>query len=119
MRKKIVAGVALAVLLGFSTNGANAGGIIDENTRDFSKFTCSDLLEDVADDIKKGKSAEEAAGMNMMMVAMWIDGYLSHETGDTKTTLDGIGNMISAVGKTCDKRSKQKVLDIVKRALGH
>ena len=87
MRKNVIAGLALAAALGFSVNSAGAGGIIDENTRDFTKFTCKDLLDDVADDIKKGKSPDEAAGMNMIMVAMWIDGYLSHETGDTQTTL--------------------------------
>lgn len=119
MRKKLIAGAALAVTLGFSVNNAGAGGIIDENTRDFTKFTCSDLLEDVADDIKKGKTPEEAAGMNMIMVAMWIDGYLSRETGDTQTTISGITDMVNAVGNACKKPSKRTVLDVVKTSLGH
>ena len=119
MRKLLMASAALVVVLGMSVNAANAGGRIDENTRDFTEFTCKDLLDDVADDIKKGKSPEEAAGMNMIMVAMWIDGYLSHETGDTHTTLTGIMAMINAVGKVCDKPSKKLLLDIVKQALGH
>ena len=119
MRKNVIAGLALAAALGFSVNSAGAGGIIDENTRDFTKFTCKDLLDDVADDIKKGKSPDEAAGMNMIMVAMWIDGYLSHETGDTQTTLSGITDMITAVGNACSKPSKRTVLEVVKAALGH
>ena len=57
--------------------------------------------------------------MNMIMVAMWIDGYLSHETGDTQTTLSGITDMINAVGNACSKPSKRTVLEVVKAALGH
>ena len=44
MRKTLIASLALAVTLGFSANSAGAGGRIDENTRDFTKFTCKDLL---------------------------------------------------------------------------
>ena len=119
MSNKLVASLAFAAALGFSVSSAGAGGIIDENTRDFTKFTCKDLLDDVADDIKKGKTPEEAATMNMIMVAMWIDGYLSHETGDTRTTIAGITDMVKAVGETCSKPSKKVVLDVVKTALGH
>ena len=119
MSKGLMAGLAFAVAIGFAATSASAGGIIDENTRDFTKFTCKDLLDDVADDIKKGKSPEEAASMNMIMVAMWIDGYLSHETGDTRTTIAGITEMVNAVGSACTKPSKRVVLDVVKTALGH
>ena len=119
MRKGLLAGMALALLLGLSANGARAGGKIDENTIDFSKLTCKELLDEVADDIKKGKPADEAAGMNMLMAAMWIDGYLSHETGDTQTTQQWIHDILDAIGNACKKPSKQTLMQVVRDSVKH
>ncbi len=117
MGKNMLAGAVLAVALGLSAGQVRAGGVIDDNTIDFSKLTCDELMNEIRNDIKKGKSPEEAAGMNMMMAAMWIDGYLSHESGDTRTTLSWLGDVMTAIGDNCDKSPKTPLLKIVKSSL--
>lgn len=119
MRKGLVAGVALAVMMGLSAPAARAGGKIDDNTIDFSKLTCEELIAEIADDIKKGKSVEEATMMNVLMAAMWIDGYLSHETGDTKTTAQWVQEVVGAIDSGCQQTPKKAVLQIVKASMKH
>ncbi|CAK0764379.1 putative Acid stress chaperone HdeA [uncultured Gammaproteobacteria bacterium] len=119
MRKGFVAGAVLAMMLGISVPRAQAGGKIDDNTIDFSKLTCEELVAEIADDIKKGKSAEEASMMNVLMAAMWIDGYLSHETGDTKTSVQWVQEVVIAIDNGCQSSPKKPVLQIVKAAMKH
>ncbi len=119
MRKSMIVGLTLAASFWVFGSCADAGGIIDDNTRDYSKFTCRDLIEDTADDIKKGKSPEESATMNMVAVVMWAHGYLARESGNTEVTLKELGGMMGAVGETCKKPSKNVIVDIIRGALGN
>ena len=119
MRKRVAAGAVLAVMLGLAAPTAQAGGKIDDNTIDFSKLTCEELVAEIADDIKKGKSVEEATMMNVLMAAMWVDGYLSHETGDTQTTIQWVQEVVGAIDRGCQSSPKKSVLSIVRAAMKH
>ena len=66
---------------------------------DMAKYTCADLMAEKNDD----------AGM----VLVWIDGYLSGKTGDTRMDMKFLNELATEVGKTCANGGKKKVLDIV------
>ena len=104
--------LAAAVLLGPAPG--IAGGKINDTTIDYSLLTCAELKAEIDSDIKKGTSADEASALNIIAAAMWIDGYLSHETGDTTTSQDWISAVIQAIGESCPKSPNRSILNIVK-----
>ena len=116
MKNLFAAAFVSVSFVAFTNVPANAGGIIDENTRDFSKLTCAELLADIADDVKKGQPQEQATMMAVISSAMWIDGYLSHETGETKTTQQWLGSVAGTIMSTCAKGGDKAILDIVKES---
>ncbi len=119
MLRTIIISVAMSLLVGFSGGVAGAGGIIDDNTRDYAKFTCKDLLVDTADDIKKGTSKEEAAKLNLIAVVMWAHGYVSQGSDNTEISIQDLGQAMIAVGTACKKPTNMVIVDIVRQATGH
>jgi len=116
MKGLFTAALVSAAFVAFVNVPANAGGIIDENTRDFSKLTCAELLADIADDIKKGHPQDQATMMAVISATMWVDGYLSRESGDTKTTQQWLGSVAGAIMSTCANGGDKAILDIVKES---
>jgi len=112
-----LAALTLTALIALAPGASRAGGIIDNNTLDYSKLTCAELQTLIEDDVKKGQKQDEAGMINIIAAAMWIDGYLSHETGDTTTSQEWLLSIIQTIGDTCPKSPKRSVLAIVRASM--
>jgi acid stress chaperone HdeB len=64
---------------------------------DMKALTCKELLEMEADD--------------MGTMLMWLDGYLSGVTGDTKFDSDQFGSFAGSLGEHCAKNPSDTVVD--------
>jgi len=96
MNKTMLMTLILALLLAFPL-AASAG---KKNVSfDMANYTCAELLKEKDDD----------AGM----LLVWIDGYLSGKTGDTRVDMKFLGELATEVGKACAKSGRKKVLDVV------
>lgn len=96
MRAFLLTTLTLTLLLSFPLF-ASAGK--KNISFDMAKYTCGELLKEKDDD----------AGM----LLVWIDGYLSGKTGDTRVDLKFLGELATEVGKACGQNSKRKILDVV------
>lgn len=64
---------------------------------DMQDLTCKELLEMESDD--------------MGTMLMWLDGYLSGVTGDTKFDSDQFGSFAGSLGEHCATNQSDKVVD--------
>ncbi|MDD1608077.1 MAG: HdeA family protein, partial [Methylococcaceae bacterium] len=64
---------------------------------DMQDLSCKELIE----------MDEETMGIMLM----WLDGYLSGVTGDTKFDSDQFGNFAGSLGEYCAKNPTEKVVD--------
>ena len=67
---------------------------------DMGKFTCGDLMK---------LNGEEGA-----MVYFWLDGYVSHMTGNNVIDMATIEADITALAEMCQKNPSMKILDMFK-----
>ena len=89
----------LVFALGFGiAEAANKGSGVD-----MGKYTCGDLL------------AEDEEGV--AYVLMWVDGYLSCETGDLTMDEKWITEMASTIREECsgEENKDKKLMSIVKK----
>ncbi len=68
---------------------------------DMEEYTCRDLMQEKAEDIG--------------LVLMWVDGYLSCETGDLKMDEDWIQEMAETIGNACQNDPDAYLIDIVEK----
>jgi hypothetical protein len=68
-------------------------------TFDMSRYTCGELLQ--------------AKDEDMGMLLVWIDGYLSGRTGDTRVDMNFLNELALEVGKACAQDGTRKLLDLV------
>ena len=95
--------VVIAVILGLLVfvHGAEAGKQMKK--MDMGALTCEDFLTGVAE------SGDDPATLAIVM--MWIDGYLSAQTGDTVINFDDLeANTLKLVGY-CKQHPKANMLD--------
>jgi hypothetical protein len=117
MKMKLISTAIIGtVLTALISTSAQSGGIIDENTRDFAKYNCGELINDVADDVKKGHPQDQAMMMAVISSVMWADGYISHETGETKTTQQWLASAAGAIVSICPNARDKIILDIVRES---
>jgi acid stress chaperone HdeB len=64
---------------------------------DMKELSCKELIE----------MDEETMGLMLM----WLDGYLSGVTGDTKFDSDQFGSFAGSLGEYCAKNPTEKVVD--------
>ena len=64
---------------------------------DMNDLTCKELIEMDED--------------SMGVLLMWLDGYLSGVTGDTRFDGDQFGSFAGSLGEYCAKNQNSKVLD--------
>lgn len=91
--KKFVAAAALAAA--FAMPAYAQGG-------DMAELKCSDLV---------AMKAEDAG-----VILFWIDGYVSHKTGNTAINFDGIKADGEKIGAYCGANPDAKVLEYVEAA---
>ena len=90
--KKLI--VIIAVLAFSSTAFAKK----EQNVKfDMKDTTCKELIE----------ADEDSAGV----ILMWLDGYLSGITGDTKFDSNEFGSFAGSLGEFCAKNPTAKVLE--------
>ena len=95
MKKSIVIVATLVSALAFSsTVFAKKEQAIKFDMKD---LTCKELLEMESDD--------------MGTMLMWLDGYLSGVTGDTKFDSDQFGSFAGSLGEHCAKNPSDKAVD--------
>lgn len=95
MKKSIVIVAALVSALAFSSSVfAKKEQVVKYDMQD---LTCKELIE------------MDAETMGMML--MWLDGYLSGVTGDTKFDSDQFGDFAGSLGKHCGENPADKVVD--------
>lgn len=91
MKKTLILVAALLI-------STNAFAKKEQNFKfDMNDLSCKELIE----------SDEETIGMMLM----WIDGYLSGVTGDTRFDSSQFTNFAGALGDYCAKNQNSKVLD--------
>lgn len=76
---------------------------VQAETVDLGKLTCSELIE-------IGGSDEDAASY----IVIWMDGYLSGVTGDTRFNDEGIGKFTEKLIAACGRSPDAKALDTAK-----
>jgi opacity protein-like surface antigen len=95
MKKLVLSAVAALAL---SSAAHAAGG-------DMAELTCKELI---------GVDAESAG-----VILFWIDGYLSHKTGNTQVDFDEIKKNGEKIGQYCAANPDAKVLEYVEGATAH
>ncbi|KHK01918.1 HdeA/HdeB family chaperone [Desulfovibrio sp. TomC] len=71
---------------------------------DFGAVTCKEFVMEIAD------ADEDSAGI----ILMWLDGYLSGVSGDTKLNWKTLETFSGALMEACAKKPGQKVLDVAR-----
>jgi acid stress chaperone HdeB len=95
MKKSMAVVVALVATVAFSSSAfAKKEQNVKFNMQD---LTCKELIE----------LDEDTAGIMLM----WLDGYLSGVTGDTRFDSDQFGSFAGSLGEYCAKKPAAKVLD--------
>ena len=70
----------------------------------FGAITCEEFIQDVA-------ASDEGS---IAAILMWLDGYLSGVSGDTRLNWDNLEGFSTKLMNGCAKKPKSKVLDIAK-----
>lgn len=70
----------------------------------FGSITCKEFLADIQ------KSDDDTVGI----IFMWLDGYLSGVSGDTKLNFDNLERFSGQLISSCSKKPGAKVLDVAK-----
>jgi len=73
---------------------------------DFGALTCKEFIQEMS------QTDAESAGV----VLMWLDGYLSGVSGDTKLNWKSLESFSGALMESCAKTPGKKVLDVAKAA---
>ncbi len=71
---------------------------------DFGAVTCKEFIGEIA------TSDEESAGI----ILIWLDGYLSGVSGDTKLSWKNLESFTTALMEGCAQKPARKVLDVAK-----
>lgn len=71
---------------------------------EFGAITCEEFIQEVA------ASDEDSIGI----VFMWLDGYLSGVSGDTRLNWKNLENFSAKLMNGCAKKPQTKVLDVAK-----
>lgn len=95
MKKSIVVVAALVSALAFSSSVSAKKE--QEVKFDMKDLTCKELIE----------MDEDTAGIMLM----WLDGYLSGVTSDTRFDGSQFGSFAGSLGEFCAKNPTEKVLD--------
>ncbi len=95
MKKTLIATLALA--------GCLALPIAQAESVDLGEMTCQELLDIGNDD-----------GDTASYIIIWLDGYLSGITGDTRFNDEGIGHFTEKLMAACGRSPDAKTLDIAK-----
>ena len=74
------------------------------NNINFGAITCEEFIHEVA-----GADEDSVA-----MVLMWLDGYLSGVSGDTRLNWNNLEGFSAKLMNGCAKKTKAKVLDVAK-----
>ncbi|MHC1791277.1 HdeA/HdeB family chaperone [Solidesulfovibrio sp.] len=96
--------VCTAVLLLAAAGPALAKKQQQPQDIDFGAITCKEFVLEIAD------ADEESAGI----ILMWLDGYLSGVSGDTKLNWKNLEGFSGALLDVCAKKPGKKVLDVAK-----
>jgi acid stress chaperone HdeB len=72
-------------------------------TIDLKTLSCQDLLQ----------IAEENTD-DAVFISVWLDGYLSGVTGDTKLSEDGFGMFVEKLQRACERSPSSLVLNVSK-----
>ncbi|WP_428561207.1 MAG: HdeA/HdeB family chaperone [Solidesulfovibrio sp. DCME] len=71
---------------------------------DFGAVTCKEFIAEIA------ASDEESAGI----ILMWLDGYLSGVSGDTKLSWKNLESFSTTLMEGCAQKPGRKVLEVAK-----
>ncbi len=82
----------------------SAGYAKAEDSIDFGTISCSEFIQDLS------TSSEDDAAL----ILMWLDGYLSGVTGDTKLRFNAMESFGSNLVDACSKSPNSKVLDVAR-----
>ncbi|GAB7079520.1 HdeA/HdeB family chaperone [Megalodesulfovibrio paquesii] len=93
---KVMTGALLALLLLAFAMPAQAK---KRTGVDMGKYTCADLMKEKTQDIA--------------LVLMWVDGYLSSETGDLKMDEAWIEELAETIGTECQRDPDKRLMEIV------
>ena len=99
-RSFVVAALCLSSTLLASTPALAAKKAQTKNI-DFGAITCGEFLQEIS------QTSSEDAGV----VLMWIDGYLSGVSGDTKLNWKELEQFSANLMTYCGNKPNQKVLD--------
>jgi hypothetical protein len=91
--KKFVAAAALAAAFVMPVYAQSA---------DMAELKCSDLVAMKAED--------------MGLILFWIDGYVSHKTGNTAVNFEGLAADGEKIGTYCGTNPDAKVLEYIEAA---
>lgn len=94
--KKFIASAMLAAAV--ATPAASAADL------EMSQLTCAQLFQGKAEDIG--------------VILFWIDGYVSHKTGNTGINFEGVKADGEKIGTYCAANPDAKVLEYVEAATG-
>jgi len=72
---------------------------------DVANCTCNDMLREKDQKV-------------IVAGAIWVDGYLSGKTGNTRVDLDGLESLAGRVKEYCGKNPSAPILDAVKISSG-
>ncbi len=93
MLKSSVVAVILLLVLVAPVHAKKDSGV------DMGQYTCNDLLSEKVEHIG--------------LVLMWVDGYLSSETGDLQMNQAWIEELAETIGEACQADRDRKLIDIV------
>lgn len=89
----ILSVVVLSLLCSGSAVFAQGDGV------DMNEYTCGDLMKEKPEDIG--------------LILMWVDGYISCETGDLRLDSEWIMEMATTINEECAGREDKYLVDIV------
>ena len=72
-----------------------------ENSVDMEEYTCRDLMNEKVEDIP--------------LVLMWVDGYISCETGDLTLDTEWMKELSEKIFGTCQNQPEVYLIDIVQK----
>ncbi len=98
MRKTLLCCLMLCVVVGFASLAW--AGKKTEASVDMGAYTCQDLAKENSEDIG--------------LVLMWVDGYISCESGELTMNETWIMEMATYISEACVAEPSRRLIDIVK-----
>lgn len=104
MRRIVSALLAGCLLVSLAATPAAAKKHQQAKNIDFGSISCQEFINDVA------ASDDDA----IALVLMWLDGYLSGVSGDTRLNWNNLGLFTDHLLKKCTQEPGSKVLDVAR-----